>query len=461
MRIAVIGAGVAGLGAAWLLSRASDVEVVVYEREPRPGGHANTVDVPNAGKTLPVDTGFIVYNTANYPNLIALFDHLSVPTAPTSMSFAVSMDGGRYEYSGSGLRGLFGQPGNLFRPGHVRMVRDVFRFFREASELAGPIGAGRGGAGPSLGQWLSDRHYSQDFISYHILPMAAAIWSTPAQQVLDFPARSFARFFANHGLLQARGRPAWRTVAGGSREYVLRVVKAMSHVTFRVPARVTRVGRLDDGVTVITSDGSEDQFDACVLACHADETLAMLADDADPGEAEVLGKFRYTTNEAILHTDARQMPVRRSLWSSWNYLSKGDSSRLAVTYWMNSLQPLETETNWFVTLNSETQIPEAEVHSRHTYAHPIFDGPAIDAQAQLWGLQGQRRTWFCGSYFGFGFHEDALQSGLATAEDLIGQQRPWTRSGENDRLVLPDGWRPGAGASGLWRTASQRPKSRA
>lgn len=459
MRVAVIGAGVAGLGAAWLLSRTPDVDVVVYEREPRLGGHAHTVDVPNDGTTIPVDTGFIVYNTGNYPNLIALFDHLDVPTAPTSMSFAVSLNGGAYEYSGSGLTGLFGQPANLMRPGHLRMVRDVFRFFRDARGLAERPGTRGGDAGPTLGRWLADHGYSQDFIKNHILPMAAAIWSTPAQEILDFPAVSFARFFANHGLLQARGRPAWRTVQGGSREYVLRIVKAMSHATFRIPVTVAEVRRAEDTVTVVTTDDSEDVFDACVLAGHADETLSLLA-DADDAENANLGRFRYATNEATLHTDARQMPARRRLWSSWNHISQGDESRLAVTYWMNSLQPLATETNWFVTLNAQSSIPDANVHSRYTYAHPVFDGPAIEAQPRLWSLQGQRRTWFCGSYFGYGFHEDALQSGLAAAEDLLGQRRPWTRAGENDRLALPEGWRPGAKTSNLWRTAQQRAQSR-
>ncbi|MEO1265564.1 MAG: FAD-dependent oxidoreductase, partial [Pseudomonadota bacterium] len=424
MRIAVVGAGIAGLGAAWLLSRHHDV--VVFEEQAHLGGHAQTSDVPVAetGGDCPVDIGFIVYNTASYPNLIALFDQLDVPWAETSMSFAVSESNGRYAYSGSGLGGLFGKPASVFSPAHWQMVRDIFRFFERAKELAATTSDPDG---PSLGAWLEEHNFSRAFIDRHIVPMGAAIWSTPAERMLEFPAAAFARFFANHGLLQARGRPKWRTVVGGSREYVRRLT-ADTNAVFRPAARVRQISRDADGVDITCEDGAQDRFDACVVATHADTALDLLA-DADATERTTLGAFAYSDNLAVLHRDPTLMPKQRRLWSSWNYCDGGDGRALSVTYWMNRLQPLQTREDWFVTLNPPV-LPRADLrHCAFAYAHPVFDRAAMRMQPRLWDLQGRRRTWFCGSYFGFGFHEDGLQSGLAAAEDIGGAARPWVEPG--------------------------------
>ncbi len=444
MKIAVVGAGISGLAAAWHLSRSH--EVVLFEALSRIGGHAHTRDVPIAGASqtfAPVDTGFIVYNEQSYPNLVALFDHLDVPTAATEMSFAVSLGQGALEYSGSGPGGLFGQRRNVLRPSHWQMCRDLLRFFEIAkAEAPAPD--------KSLGDWLREHGFSDPFIERHIKPMGAAIWSTPAERILDFPAGAFLRFFDNHGLLKVRDRPKWRTVRGGSREYVTRLLADMD-VEVRSSAAVVSISRTPVGSVLTTSDGTRAHFDACVIATHADEALAMLA-DADERERGLLAPFAYTDNAAVLHTDAQAMPKRRRLWSSWNYTggsvgtalaTRNSEPDLSVTYWMNSLQPLITEEDWFVTLNPAFAIREDLIHSTQTYRHPVFDRSAMEAQRDLWSLQGQRRTWFCGSYFAFGFHEDGLQSGLAAAEDLSGRPRPWSLAGMNDRLSLPDGWSPG------------------
>ncbi len=428
--VAVVGSGISGLSAAWLLAQRHDVTLIEADR--RLGGHSNTVDAPGKIGPIPVDTGFIVYNTASYPNLIALFEHLGVPTAPTEMSFAVSLDHGGYEYAGSGLTSLFGQPSNLLRPSHWRMIADTLRFFREARDL--DLTGGEDGL--TLGQYLANAGYSDAFIARHILPMAAAIWSTPSRAVLDFPVAAFVRFFANHGLLQIKDRPEWRTVIGGSREYVMRLSAAFAGESLLgEPAlRITRAG---GGVIVTTAKGAR-RFDACVIATHGDDALRLLA-DPDGDERALLGAFQYAQNRAVLHSDASLMPRRRRLWSSWNYLGQGRGidAALSVTYWMNNLQPLgETSGELFVTLNPNRDIAAERVVATFDYAHPIFDASAMRAQRELWRLQGRRRTWFCGSYFGYGFHEDGLQSGLAAAEDLGGVRRPWSVPDESGRIHL-------------------------
>lgn len=437
MRIAVVGAGISGLSAAWLLSRAHDV--TLFEREPRLGGHSNTSEVawPEGGSG-PVDTGFIVYNTACYPNLIALFEHLGVPTARTNMSFAVSLDGGGYEYSGSGAHGLFGQPSNVLRPGHWRMAADILRFFREAPSLLAAT-SDDDPSSQSLGDWLSARRYSRDFVERHILPMGAAIWSTPSRGILDFPAAAFARFFANHGLLQVRNRPEWRTVDGGSREYVARLMAGYRGRTVSGDP-VVSVARSGAGLAVRRESGASEHFDRCLIACHADDALALL-DNAGADERRLLGAFRYTDNLAVLHRDPRQMPRRRRLWSSWNYIG-GPGGELTVSYWMNRLQPLRTVTDHFVTLNPGSEIPPSETIATFAYRHPMYDGAAIAAQARLWSLQGHGGVWFAGSYFGWGFHEDGLQAGLAAAEDMSASgpgtavRRPWSVSGQSGRITV-------------------------
>jgi len=413
-RVAVIGSGAAALGAAWLLQRNHDV--TVFEKNAHVGGHANTVEVSG----IPVDTGFIVYNERNYPNLIRMFAELEVPTQATDMSFGVSVDCGALEYSGGSLGGLFGQPSNLVRPRFLGMVADILRFYREAPALL----AGSGGD-LSLGEYLERGGYGRAFIDDHLLPMAAAIWSAPSRTMLEFPAISFVRFCANHGLLQVTGRPRWRTVTGGSREYVRRITTGL-HGRIRLGIPVATVLRHADGVSVVTQDGHREAFDDVVVGAHADEALSMLG-DATPSERDVLGAFSYQENLAVLHSDPALMPVRRRVWSAWNYLGRAgdDGARnLCVTYWMNRLQSLPEHLPLFVTLNPISEPRPELVHRTFTYHHPVFDGAAMAAQKRLNGLQGVNRTWFCGSYFGYGFHEDAFTSGLNVAKRL-GCTAPW------------------------------------
>ncbi|MDX2258148.1 MAG: FAD-dependent oxidoreductase [Hyphomicrobiaceae bacterium] len=448
MRIAVVGAGISGLGASFLLSKHHDV--TLYEAQARIGGHSNTVDATDEdGTVIPVDTGFIVYNTVCYPNLIALFGHLGVATAPTEMSFSVSLDDGRFEYTGNGVAGLFAQRRNALSLQHWAMIADILRFFRQASRID-PAGHD---PDESLGNWLARHRYGTAFVDRHIVPMGSAIWSTPAARMLDFPVASFARFFANHGLLKVQGRPAWRTVVGGSRSYVGKVLAAFrGKIAAGDP--VVSIERGAGNVTVRTRSGSAETYQACVMACHADEALALI-DRPTAAERALLGPIGYARNEAVLHTDERLMPRRRRAWTSWNYVGRtqrgGEAESLSVSYWMNRLQPLPTRTQFFVTLNPWRAPRGTHVIARIGYAHPVFDGPAMRAQRDLWSLQGDGGLWFAGSYFGYGFHEDGLQAGLAVAEDLGGHARPWRVAGDRDRILAP----AARSASAVQRLAAQ------
>ena len=424
-----MGSGISGLSAAWLLGKRHDV--TLFEAEGRIGGHSHTVDAPSGGGMIPVDTGFIVYNEHTYPNLTALFQHLSVPTKATDMSFAVSMDDGALEYAGTGFAGLFAQKRNILRPRFWSMLSDLVRFYRNApSDLA------LAGLTP-LGRYLDAKGYGTAFREDHLFPMAAAIWSTPRDRIQDYPAAAFIRFCDNHGLLKFMGRPIWRTVDGGSRAYVERLLADFSGQT-HMDDPVVEIARAGESATIATRRGVVKTYDHVVIATHADQALSLLADPT-PREAALLGAFRYSRNRTVLHSDERLMPRRRAVWASWNYLSRRDmaATHLAVTYWMNRLQGLSGDTQLFVTLNPVVEPRRETVVWEGVYEHPLFDRSAILAQEDLWSLQGQRGTWFCGAYFGAGFHEDGLQAGLAVAEELGGVRRPWDVQEESGRIHLP------------------------
>ncbi len=424
--IAVVGSGISGLSAAWLLSKRH--RVVLYEADDRLGGHSHTVDV--AG--LAVDTGFIVFNESTYPNLTALFDHIGVATKRSDMSFAVSLDEGRLEYSGTGLLGLFAQRRNAISPRFWMMLRDLVRFYREAPRNVAALGM------ITLDEYLDAAGYGDGFRNDHLYPMAAAIWSTPAAKIGAYPAASFIRFCQTHGLLKLVGRPIWRTVAGGSRSYVRVLSAAIPEVVSNYP--IKSVCRIENGAEIVGRDGQRRRFDHVVIASHADQALDMLADPSSE-ERRLLGAFDYIDNDTVLHSDTRLMPKRRRVWSSWNYMTREDPEgrRLAVTYWMNRLQGFESDRPLFVTLNPHKEIEPGEILKRMRYTHPRFDAVTMNAQKELWSLQGVRNTWFCGAYFGAGFHEDGLQAGLAVAEALGGVRRPWTVSGESGRIYVRDG----------------------
>jgi hypothetical protein len=430
-KIAVIGQGIAGMSAAWLL--APRHRVTVYEAERRFGGHSNTIDVDTPAGRLPVDTGFIVYNEANYPNLAALFRHLDVPTAFTDMSFGVSLDDGDLEYASTDLSSLFAQRRNLLRPRFWSMLGDVVRFCRTAPSHACALDA----AMTSLGDYLGEAGYGRPFQDDHILPQAAAIWSASVDAVRELPAAAFIRFFENHGLLKVLNKPLWRTVVGGSRTYVAKLTAAVC-AGARLGTAAVRIERTQAGVLVRDAAGQVERFDEVVVACHADQGLRLLAQPTG-AERALLGAIRYLPNTAVLHSDPSFMPRRAKAWSSWNYVRRAgeDGERqLFVTYWMNLLQDLPRAAPLFVTLNPDRAPDPDRTILTQQYEHPLFDGPALRAQKQLWSLQGEGGVWWCGAYFGAGFHEDGLQAGLAVAEALGGVRRPWSVPNESARIFL-------------------------
>jgi predicted NAD/FAD-binding protein len=433
MNIAVVGSGIAGLSAAWLLSQRHDV--TVFEAEGRAGGHSHTVDTPSKTGSVAVDTGFIVYNEATYPNLTAMFAHLGTPTKPSEMSFAVSLDDGDLEYSGTDIAGIFAQKSNVLNLRFWSMLRDIVRFYRNAPRDVAKLGLA------TLGQYLDSNGYGEAFRQDHLYPMAAAVWSLPARKVADYPAAAFVSFCQNHGLLRITDRPLWRTVDGGARVYV-EALCAPFKDRLRLGTPVQSIRREAGSVFLRSVDGAEEKFDQVVIGAHADQALAMLSDPT-PEERNILGAFRYSGNEAVLHEDASLMPRRRKVWSSWNYTARrGDPSLpVSVTYWMNRLQSIPNGAPRFVTLNPIVE-PRADlVIQRQICEHPIFDAEAVAAQDHLWSLQGRRGAWFCGAYFGSGFHEDGLQAGLAVAEALGCVRRPWSVANESGRIKLGPGTR--------------------
>lgn len=418
----MIGAGIAGLSAAWLLSRAHDV--TLFEANDYLGGHTHTVDVMLDGITAPVDTGFLVFNDRTYPNLIALFNHLGIASCASDMSFSVRIAAENIEWAGSNLAAVFAQRRNLLRPKFWGMLSDILRFNREATAIA----QNGGSASLTLGEFLAAGAYGRAFRDWYLLPMAGAIWSCPTAAMLDYPARTFFAFCANHGLLQVSDRPQWRTVIGGARSYVARLAAQIPDIRVNTP--VAGVWRRPGGASLRLASGETVSFDAVVLACHSDQALRLLG-DADAAEREVLGAIRYQDNSVILHTDERFLPRSRAAWSAWNYHADDSAAQaqpVGVSYLINQLQPLPFRQPVIVTLNPGDEPRPASIIDRYTYAHPVFDQAGIAAQARLPQLQGQRNTWFCGAWAGYGFHEDGLKAGMAVAADL-GVAAPWLGQG--------------------------------
>ncbi len=425
MRVAVIGTGIAGNAAAWTLSKR--YPVTVYDREIRPGGHSHTVTIDYDGTQIAVDIGFIVYNELNYPDLTALFAHLGVETVESCMSFAVTADAGRFEWKGGGknwretARGLCAQPQNVLSPSYLRMLLDVLTFNRESVT---DYAAGRL-TELSLGDYFRARKFAPRLLTDYLAPMGAAIWSAPATEMLDFPAENFVAFFNNHRLLHY-DRPVWRTVKGGSRCYVEKMISTFRD-RLRLGCAVTSIERTPHGVVVHDSHGGRDSYDHVVIASHSDQALAMLS-DADTSERAVLGAIGYASITVYLHRDIRLMPKRRRAWASWNFLRwerEGTAvNDVAVTYWMNQLQGIEHDKPLFVSLNPPFEPAPELTFGKYKCDHPHYNATAFAAQKRLGEIQGRRHTWFCGAWTGYGFHEDGLRSGLAVAEAL-GATVPW------------------------------------
>jgi predicted NAD/FAD-binding protein len=413
-RVAVIGAGISGMGAAYHLSR--NAHVTLYEADKRLGGHARTI-VAGRNRDQPVDTGFIVFNRVNYPHLCALFDSLDVPVAESNMSFAASIDGGRLEYALQSLNSLFAQRRNALNPRFLGMINDILRFNRLAETLATDEDM-------TIRDLLARLGSGEWFRDYYILPFSGAIWSTPTDGILDFPAAAMVRFFRNHGLLGVQGQHQWYTVRGGSREYVGRLRAAMESrgVDIRTSAAVDQVRRLPGSAHVKTHGAEWEHFDAVILATHSDDALRLLADPT-PEESRALAAIRYQPNEAVLHSDTRLMPRRRVCWASWNYVepAAGRGERIDLTYWMNSLQPIPHSDPLFVTLNAARVIDPATIHDIATFHHPVYDVAALAAQRTMRAINGANATWYCGAWMKNGFHEDGLASAIDVVEALTAQ----------------------------------------
>ncbi|MDZ4865708.1 MAG: FAD-dependent oxidoreductase [Alphaproteobacteria bacterium] len=416
-KIAIIGTGISGLAAAYLLHPRHDI--TVYEKAGRLGGHSRTVTVRQGDRIIPVDTGFIVFNERNYPNLTALLGQLRVAVKASDMTYALSVDGGRLEWGAKSLNTIFGQRRNLIRPRFLKLFAEVMRFNGEVVDRV------RRTPGITLGELIDAMGLSDWFKRYYLLPMAGAIWSARPEQMLAFPAQVFVTFFENHSLLSLTGQPQWLTIDGGSERYVEALSASFRH-RVRLGCAATRVVRGTSGVRVADASGAEISYDHVVFACHSDEALAMLGDDAGDAERGALGAIKYQPNVAVLHQDPRFMPKRRRCWASWNYHSdgRGDEAAITLTYWMNSLQGIDPACPLFVTLNPPQPIDAARTFDTHLFHHPVFDTAAIAAQKRLALAQGQRNTWFCGAYMRHGFHEDGLVSAMAVAEAL-GAPAPW------------------------------------
>ena len=417
MKIAVIGTGISGMSAAYFLSQKH--EVSVFEKEGYVGGHSRTLTFKEDSKEISVDTGFIVFNHKNYPNLLALFRHLEVPTIKSNMSFGVSINNAWLEYGTMKLSNLFSQKRNFLRPSYYKMLQDVLKFNKKALPYIDSQ------AEKTIGDLIEDLKLGNWFKNYYLLPMSGAIWSTPVEDMLNFPAETLVRFFHNHGLLTVDEQPQWYTVKGGSKEYVTRLTSKIKK-NIHTNLAVSSVTRDKNSATITDLNGDKHQFDAVIFACHSDQALALIS---KPSKAEksVLGRIQYKPNSVILHQDSSFMPKRKSAWSSWVYLSnsyKDKTNKMSLTYWMNSLQSIESTKPILVTLNPSVKPKEELIINEHIFDHPQFNQDAIAAQKDIPLIQGVDKFWFCGAWQKYGFHEDGLSSAINVVKDF-GVKLPW------------------------------------
>jgi predicted NAD/FAD-binding protein len=400
MKIAVIGSGISGLSSAYYLSKHHKVDL--YEQSDHFGGHSYTYDIKEEDKIVPVDLGFIVFNELTYPNLINFFNELNVPFEKSNMSFSVSVKNTNVEYGGSGFNAIFANKLNLLNLKFLKMIREIISFYNHAPSLLQNNIEDK-----TLGDYLRRSKLSKYFIEYHIIPMVAAIWSMPFSKAKEMPLKLFLNFFINHGLFRLKNRPQWYTVTNRSRTYVKKILEKISGEIFK-NYKINNISRSNDNVRISIGNEYLD-YDQVVLACHADQSLNILKDPSVK-EKEILNKFTYVSNRAFLHTDENLMPSRKKAWSSWNSITK--DNRTCITYWLNKLQNLKTSKNYFLTLNPVAEVEENKVIKQEKFTHPYFNNENVSLQKDLHLLQGKKRTWFCGSYFGYGFHEDGLKSSI-------------------------------------------------
>ena len=412
MKIAVIGSGISGLSSAYYLSKKNEVDL--FEKDDHFGGHSYTFDIKEKNKKVPVDLGFIVFNKITYPNLINFFEELKVPYEKSDMSFSVSVKDSNIEYGGTGFNSLFARKNNLFNFNFIKMIYEIISFYKSA-----PVLLKKDLKNLTLGNYLDNSNISKYFINYHIIPMVAAIWSMPFSKARDIPFELFLNFFNNHGLFKLKDRPQWYTVTNRSRNYVSKVLDKINGEYFK-NYEIKKIIRSDDNVRIFINTLSEYRdYDHVVLACHADQSLKLI-DNPSNEEKEILNEFTYISNEAYLHTDVDLMPNKINAWSSWNSISKKDLTKTCVTYWLNKLQNLDTNKNYFLTLNPITKIKDSKIIKKINFTHPYLNNKSFEMQNRLKDLQGKKRLWFSGSYFGYGFHEDGLKSSLEMLKQFEG-----------------------------------------
>ncbi|MED7787448.1 FAD-dependent oxidoreductase [Francisella sp. 19X1-34] len=415
-KIAVIGSGISGLAVSYLLK--DKYEVTLYEKNNYFGGHARTLEVNN----ISIDTGFIVFNYHTYYHLSRLFKHLNVPVAESNMSFGVSIKNGAFEYGSSSFKSLFAQKSNLLKPSYYKMIRDILKFNKISNEH---LNNGTLNESITLAEYLDEIKVGRYFREYYLLAMGACIWSTPLEKMYEFPALSFIRFFNNHGLLTTTKPVQWYTVKGGSKTYVDKIIKELENTNVKFAPMARAISR-SDRISITDKQNNINEFDKVVFACHSNEVLELL-DDPNQNEKELISAIKYQPNTVILHTDDAIMPKRKTAWSSWNYLSaetKDKRSVVSLSYWMNNLQPLDTNTDYFVTVNPDQKPDQKKIINEHIFEHPVFDKKAIQAQQQIDKIQGVNNTYFCGAYLRYGFHEDGILSAVNVASKL-GVDTPW------------------------------------